>query len=264
VLSYTYSAGSVSWKTPRALLLRIRAAMFEERLLAPRRAGGAAPWARFSIWGAGRDGKAFFHALSPAARAQVECFCDVDARKVGNRYPQPAPARARAGKQRRRARARAAGSGAGAGAGEGAGAGKGEGDGAGAGAGARDSGRAGAKLARLEGAGAAGRGAAAEAPGARAQSAEAGAGDTDGRVGGAGGGGEGEGEGGGVDGDEGDDGAGGAAGEDVSVPIVAMSAARAPVVCCVSLETGGAEAVRANARRFFPGAEEGRDLIYFV
>jgi hypothetical protein len=51
----------------------------------------------------------------------------------------------------------------------------------------------------------------------------------------------------------------------VSAPIVHLSAADAslPVVCCVSLETGGA-ALRENAARFFGGKEERGELIYFL
>jgi hypothetical protein len=43
-------------------------------------------WERFSIWGAGRDGRALFKALAPATRARVTAFCDVDERKVGTDY----------------------------------------------------------------------------------------------------------------------------------------------------------------------------------
>jgi hypothetical protein len=39
-------------------------------------------WRSFTIWGAGRDGRDFFKALSPASKAKVVAFCDVDANKV--------------------------------------------------------------------------------------------------------------------------------------------------------------------------------------
>ena len=45
-----------------------------------------AQWPEFTIWGAGRDGREFFKALSPASRRKVQAFCDVDARKVGTTY----------------------------------------------------------------------------------------------------------------------------------------------------------------------------------
>jgi hypothetical protein len=129
LLVYRYGSGSLSWRTPRPLLQRIRAALFEERFLAPRwghaGAGGSSSrlllppaWGgmdrgssssaaaaaaaggvsspspssssfprSFSIWSAGRDGKAFYNALSPAGRAQVLAFADIDPRKVGLTYP---------------------------------------------------------------------------------------------------------------------------------------------------------------------------------
>ena len=43
-------------------------------------------WPRFTIWGAGRDGRDFFKALSAVARAKVAAFCDVDAAKIGTVY----------------------------------------------------------------------------------------------------------------------------------------------------------------------------------
>ena len=45
-------------------------------------------------------------------------------------------------------------------------------------------------------------------------------------------------------------------------PVFAAEAAL-PVVCCVSLKTGGA-ALRENAARFFGGKEERGELIYFL
>jgi hypothetical protein len=46
-------------------------------------------WDTFTIWGAGRDGKAFYGALSDAGKRRVAAFCDLDARKIGQRYPPP-------------------------------------------------------------------------------------------------------------------------------------------------------------------------------
>jgi hypothetical protein len=51
VITYVYSAGSMSWRVSRSVLLAARVAMFEERVLSQ------APWRTFTIWGAGRDGK---------------------------------------------------------------------------------------------------------------------------------------------------------------------------------------------------------------
>ena len=45
-----------------------------------------AGWPSFTIWGAGRDGRALFKALSDASKRKVVAFCDVDAKKVGTTY----------------------------------------------------------------------------------------------------------------------------------------------------------------------------------
>ena len=121
VTLYRYSPGSLSWRVPRGTLGAARAALFEERVLAPR---GGAGLRGVAIWGAGRDGKAFYNALSPAGRARVAAFFDVDARKIGNVYPVPVSE----AKARKRARAAAEGGDAGAGAGAGAIASAGAGD----------------------------------------------------------------------------------------------------------------------------------------
>jgi hypothetical protein len=84
LLAYRYSPVSQSFKIPRQFLLRLRVALWEERLQAVDPA-----WRRFVIWGAGRDGKAFYNALSPAGRAAVAAFAEVDANKVGEKYPAP-------------------------------------------------------------------------------------------------------------------------------------------------------------------------------
>ena len=87
VIVYHYSAGSLSWRVPRTTLGAVRAAIFEERVLAPPTGGGLRA---LSIWGAGRDGKDFFNALSPKGRLRVRAFIDIDSKKVGNVYPPPA------------------------------------------------------------------------------------------------------------------------------------------------------------------------------
>ena len=45
-----------------------------------------AHWPRFTIWGAGRDGRDFYKALSARAKAKVIAFADVDPAKVGTTY----------------------------------------------------------------------------------------------------------------------------------------------------------------------------------
>jgi hypothetical protein len=46
-------------------------------------------WHNFTIWSAGRDGKAFYNALSAAGKAAVAAFVDIDAKKIGQSYPVP-------------------------------------------------------------------------------------------------------------------------------------------------------------------------------
>lgn len=147
LLMYRYTDCSQSWRIPRQLLLRVRVALFEERVLrlrAPPSAcscssisaavtaeepatggagavaaimsasrasrplipskGAAAPacecarvvsppgsWpsGAFTIWGAGRDGKAFYNALSEEGKQRVAAFADIDDKKIGQRYPPP-------------------------------------------------------------------------------------------------------------------------------------------------------------------------------
>jgi len=93
LLTYVFSPSSQSWLMPRELLLRVRVALWEEAVLwaDPASSAPAEGWAKggFVIWSAGRDGKAFYKALSPAAAARVVCFLDVDERKIGQMYPMP-------------------------------------------------------------------------------------------------------------------------------------------------------------------------------
>lgn len=69
---------SASFGTPRKLLFRIKVAALERSVL-PK-------WERFTIWGAGRDGKDLFKMLSPKYRARVEAMCDIDPKKIKQGY----------------------------------------------------------------------------------------------------------------------------------------------------------------------------------
>ena len=75
---YRYHAEAASRAIPRRTILRHRAAALERAVLAG--------WPRFTIWGAGRDGRELFKALSEETRPRVAAFCDVDAKKVGVDY----------------------------------------------------------------------------------------------------------------------------------------------------------------------------------
>ena len=69
---------SQSALTTRKTLFYHRVRALERRVLAA--------WPRFTIWGAGRDGKTFFNALASEYQGRVTAFCDVDPGKVGNVY----------------------------------------------------------------------------------------------------------------------------------------------------------------------------------
>jgi len=199
LLVYRFSSGSISWKTPRLLLQRIRVAMFEEAVIfsSPSKTTTPSPTSLllsssfangFSIWGAGRDGKAFYNALSPSGKRLVRAFCDIDERKIGQQYPQVVT-----GKKRKMTTVNPA----------------------------------------IE----------KKVSGGEEEHEKAAVGV--------------------------------ASGEDLvisvnqstsqhhSAPIIHLSKACLPIVCCVNLESGGKE-LRDNAAKFFPGAREGVDLIYFV
>lgn len=71
---YRHVSGSVSSKTPRRDLVRIRVDAFERRVLHK--------WAKFSVWGAGRDGRTFFEFLSSQSKQKIYQFVDVDKGKL--------------------------------------------------------------------------------------------------------------------------------------------------------------------------------------
>lgn len=96
ILQYRFNAGSLTWRTSREVLTAVKAALWEERCLwgvttpGGREAADARHWAAgFTLWGCGRDGKAFYRALSPAGRSLVRGWADVDAAKIGNLHPLP-------------------------------------------------------------------------------------------------------------------------------------------------------------------------------
>lgn len=43
-------------------------------------------WSKFTIWNAGKQGRKFYKSLSNENRKKVECFCDVDEKKIGKKY----------------------------------------------------------------------------------------------------------------------------------------------------------------------------------
>lgn len=82
LVTYRHAPGmSQSSRTPRKLLLQLRVMAFEQRVLKR-----DSMWSKFVIWGAGRDGKDFFKALSSDAISKVACFVDVDEKKIDAGY----------------------------------------------------------------------------------------------------------------------------------------------------------------------------------
>jgi len=65
---------SLTSKTPRRLLLKIKIRALERRVLRH--------WPIFAIWGAGRDGHAFFQELDEEYRGRIVHYGDVDPSKI--------------------------------------------------------------------------------------------------------------------------------------------------------------------------------------
>lgn len=88
LVSYRHRSGmSQSSSTPRKLLLKLRAKAWEDLVYNGRQNGcnsnNSALWSKgFAIWGAGRDGKDFYKALSLEVASAVVCFVDVDEKKI--------------------------------------------------------------------------------------------------------------------------------------------------------------------------------------
>lgn len=75
-----WSPCSGTSRVNRRKLFRVRVLAFEKRIVSQPH------WARFAIWGAGRDGHMFFSELSPQAKSKVIAFLDVDPEKYGEVY----------------------------------------------------------------------------------------------------------------------------------------------------------------------------------
>jgi glycosyltransferase involved in cell wall biosynthesis len=88
LLAYRYRPDvSQSAQTSRKLLLALRVAAFEHTILLNNGTNCDDIWNdQFIVWGAGRDGKDFVKALTPAVRQRVYCFLDVDDTKITRGY----------------------------------------------------------------------------------------------------------------------------------------------------------------------------------
>lgn len=92
LLTYRHREGqSQSSSTSRKLLLQLRVKAFEDLILC-NKSRMKTSWLStvesegFIIWGAGRDGKAFFKSLGDDVKKCVRCFVDVDEKKISNGY----------------------------------------------------------------------------------------------------------------------------------------------------------------------------------
>lgn len=77
---YRYHQNATSHKIHRLKLMDVRVEALENRVLKN--------WETFSIWGAGRDGRKLFGALSLENKKKLVAFCDVDVKKIGKDYHQ--------------------------------------------------------------------------------------------------------------------------------------------------------------------------------
>lgn len=75
---YRHHGGQLSHETPATLIRAVRVRAVEARVLHA--------WPRFSVWGAGRDAKAFVGGLSCGSRNKIAAFAEVDPRKVGKEF----------------------------------------------------------------------------------------------------------------------------------------------------------------------------------
>ena len=89
LVTYRHTGTSQSFRTSRMLLLQLRVLALERSVLRLHPL-----WqedqGHFVIWGAGRDGKHFYKALSDDLRCRVYCFVEVDEKKLeAGRYIHP-------------------------------------------------------------------------------------------------------------------------------------------------------------------------------
>lgn len=75
---YRHHGGQLSNTTPASLLRKVRARAFEERVLRS--------WPRFSVWGAGRDAKAFMACLSGRSQRKVAAIAEINPAKIGTMF----------------------------------------------------------------------------------------------------------------------------------------------------------------------------------
>ncbi|EYC12850.1 hypothetical protein Y032_0045g1122 [Ancylostoma ceylanicum] len=74
LVKYRYHPGCSSFGVSEDTIWNMRIDRFR-RCVLPR-------WPKFTIWNAGKQGKRFFKSLSEEDKRRVECFCDVDEKKI--------------------------------------------------------------------------------------------------------------------------------------------------------------------------------------
>merc|ERR1711870_85426 len=83
LLSYRCHPGQRSWRLPRQAVQDAKVSAFERQVLDV--ASVDSQWYHgFAIVGAGRDARTFSRLLSPAGRAKVIAFHDVDPKKINS------------------------------------------------------------------------------------------------------------------------------------------------------------------------------------
>lgn len=78
LVTYRHHGGQLSNTTPASLLRKVRANAFEHRVLCH--------WPLFSVWGAGRDAKAFLSCLSERSQRKIVAVADVNPVKIGTMF----------------------------------------------------------------------------------------------------------------------------------------------------------------------------------
>eukprot|EP00731_Ephydatia_muelleri_P028403 Em0020g47a len=78
LLTYRYHKDAVSFGVDRWTIWDLRVAAIQKYILSK--------WEVFTIWNAGKQGRRLFRSLKPEYQAKVVAFCDVDSKKVSQKY----------------------------------------------------------------------------------------------------------------------------------------------------------------------------------
>ncbi|CAL8130690.1 unnamed protein product [Orchesella dallaii] len=83
LMVYRYHSSATTFSVTDEIIRNIRLQRLESEVLNN--------WSKFSIWNAGKLGRRFYRSLSPQTRQKVTCFCDVDKKKIAQKWYHPHP-----------------------------------------------------------------------------------------------------------------------------------------------------------------------------